>query len=173
MPVYNDWESFSILISKIQNLSIQNNKYCFHIIAVNDGSSESVNYNKVDLPITILDLKINIGHQRAIVVGIQYVYNKINDFDYLVVMESDGEDKSEDLLLLIEKAENEKNKIIFAQRKKRHESIFFKVSYFFYKNIFNFLTGQKISFGNFSIIPKELIPKLAHQKDIWNHFQEQ
>lgn len=170
MPVYNDWESFSILISKIHKLSITCDKYYFHILAVNDGSTENVNYDKVDLPTSIIDLKINIGHQRAIAVGIQYVFNEIKEFDYLAIMDSDGEDNPDDLLLLIEKAEKEKNKIIFAQRKKRHESLLFKASYFIYKNLFNFLTGQKISFGNFSIIPKELIQKVAYQKDIWNHY---
>jgi hypothetical protein len=86
-------------------------------------------------------------------------------------MDCDGEDKPEDILLLIEKAiVEDSKKIIFAQRKKRQESILFKTGYFFYKYLFYFLTGQKINFGNFSVIPKKLLGKVVHQNNIWNHY---
>ena len=145
----------------------------FSIIVVNDGSTEE---NKIELKnnfidTTILNLKVNIGHQRAIAVGLQYIYNEKDDYDYVVVMDSDGEDKPEDIILLLEKATKEgSKKIIFAQRKKRQESILFKTGYFFYKYLFYFLTGQKINFGNFSVIPKKLIGKVVHQNNIWNHY---
>jgi hypothetical protein len=169
MPVYNDWESYEILTSKIAK--IQNEQYRFSIIAVNDGSHSAKGITKTEVPTIILNLKVNIGHQRAIAVGLQYVYNEISEYDYLVVMDSDGEDKPEDIMVLIEKAENQReSKIIFAQRKKRQESLLFKIGYFFYKNLFQFLTGQKINFGNFSVIPKKLLGKVIHQNNIWNHY---
>jgi hypothetical protein len=72
---------------------------------------------------------------------------------------------------LLEKSnEDSKDKIIFAQRNKRQESILFKTGYFFYKKLFSYLTGQKINFGNFSLIPKKLLVKVAHQNNIWNHY---
>lgn len=172
-PVYNDWESFAILIDEIFNQENKLPDYNFFILAVNDGSTEELTEQKnlQSLPVTILNLKINIGHQRAIAVGLQYIYNEIEDYDFVVVMDSDGEDKPEGIKDLITKAELEKNKkIIFAQRKKRQESTFFKVGYFFYRYLFYFLTGQKISFGNFSVIPKELLSKVVHQSNIWNHY---
>ncbi|MBC7523021.1 MAG: glycosyltransferase [Flavobacterium sp.] len=172
-PVFNDWESFSILIQDIKTVSEKINEYSFSIIAVNDGSTSdycSTNLENV-IPVTLLNLKINIGHQRAIAVGLQYVYNEIKDFDFVVVMDSDGEDKPEDIKLLLEEAvSSESNKIIFAQRKKRQESALFKTGYFFYKYLFYFLTGQKINFGNFSIIPQRLLGKVVHQNNIWNHY---
>jgi hypothetical protein len=173
-PIYNDWESFSILIKRIEKIQNQNPlKYLFSIIAVNDGSSEEYleEIISADLEITIVNLKINIGHQRAIAVGLQYIYNEVENYDFIVVMDCDGEDRPEDINLLIEKAEEENAlKIIFAQRKKRQESIIFKTGYFFYKYLFYFLTGQKISFGNYSIIPKKLMSKVVHQSNIWNHY---
>ncbi len=172
-PVYNDWDSFAVLIQEILQLKQNLCSYNFFVIAVNDGSTEDLteNFDYKSIPTTILNLKINIGHQRAIAVGLQYIYNEVSDYDFVVVMDSDGEDKPEDIKDLINKAssENEK-KIIFAQRKKRQESTFFKVGYFFYKYLFYFLTGQKISFGNFSIIPKKLLSKVVHQNNIWNHY---
>lgn len=169
MPVYNDWQSFFILIQKIAQIEIYD--YEFSIVAVNDGSFTERDKFIQDLPITILNLKVNIGHQRAIAVGLQYIYSEKKDYDFVVVMDCDGEDKPEDITLLLEKAITENsNKIIFAQRKKRQESIVFKTGYFFYKYLFYYLTGQKINFGNFSAIPKKLLSKVVHQNNIWNHY---
>ena len=126
-PVYNDWDSFSILITEIEKVAHQLTNYTFNIIVVNDGSSESNTIKtKVSIPITTLNLKINIGHQRAIAVGLQYIYNEIDNSDFVVVLDSDGEDIPSHISLLIAKAEElESKKIIFAQRKKRQESVFF------------------------------------------------
>lgn len=171
-PVYNDWDSFAVLVREISVLK-QNNHYNFCIVAINDGSTEELpqDFDYKDIPVTVLNLKINVGHQRAIAVGLQYVYNQISDNDFVVVMDSDGEDIPAHIEQLVEKAEKEQSKkIIFAQRKKRQESLFFKTGYFFYKKIFHFLTGQKINFGNFSIIPKNLLGKVIYQNNIWNHY---
>lgn len=171
IPVYNDWESFSILIQEIKKILTQISDYDITIIAVNDCSSVDVNYPNDILPVKVLNLKLNIGHQRAIAVGLQYVYNEEKDYDYVVVMDSDGEDIPAQIPLLVQKAELEQSKkIIFAQRKKRQESLFFRMGYFFYKKLFHFLTGQKINFGNYSIIPSLLMSKVVHQNNIWNHY---
>lgn len=93
------------------------------------------------------------------------------DYDAVVVMDSDGEDRPNDIIALLEKLEQEDSKkIVFARRQKRQESVAFKTGYFFYKYLFYFLTGQKISFGNFSVIPKALLSKVVHQGNIWNHY---
>jgi glycosyltransferase involved in cell wall biosynthesis len=171
-PVYNDWESFQVLISHLEKLQIkQAHRFYFSVIAINDGSTEEKSFTKSSLDITILNLKINIGHQRAIATGLQYIYNEIEEKDYVIVMDCDGEDKPEDIISLIAKAEeNDNKKIIFAQRRKRQESFLFKFGYTIYKKLFKLFTGQKINFGNFSIIPEALLSKVVHQNNIWNHF---
>lgn len=173
-PVYNDWESFKILINNIENVqNILSDDFLISIIAVNDGSTEDIFFeiSEFKIDIKIINLKINIGHQRAIAVGLQYINNELTDNDYTVVLDGDGEDKPEDIPSLIKKCIEEKSsKIIFAQRNKRQESSFFKIGYFFYKYIFFSLTGQKINFGNFSVIPKKLMKKIVCQSNIWNHY---
>lgn len=173
IPVYNDWESFAILvqqIAKVQQEALHD--YTLSVIAVNDGSTEETRLEPQDvIPVTVINLKINIGHQRAIAVGLQYAYNELTDFDYVAVLDGDGEDRPQDIPALLQKAEKEASrKIIFAQRQKRHESFMFKTGYAFYKRIFYFLTGQEINFGNFSMIPKALLSKVVHQNNIWNHY---
>lgn len=132
-PVYNDWLSFDILSEHISALQKQfENRFLFSIVAVNDGSTE-IHTEAVPLvPTTTLELKINIGHQRAIAVGLQYVYNEVADYDAVVVMDSDGEDRPNDIIALLEKLEQEDSKkIVFARRQKRQESVAFKTGYFF------------------------------------------
>ncbi|MEZ4853127.1 glycosyltransferase [Flavobacterium sp.] len=170
-PVYNDWESFEILSQKIIALQKQiaaNIK----IIAINDGSTEAIKETILNLPnVEIKNLKTNVGHQRAIGIGLQYIFNEEQNYNYVVVMDSDGEDNPNQIKELLEKAIKENNqKIIFAQRKKRTESLIFKTGYYFYKAIFKFLTGQTINFGNYSIIPKQLLSKVVHQSNLWNHY---
>lgn len=174
VPVYNDWQSFAVLAEHIFLLQQQyQDSYLFKIIAINDGSNEVFNQEHIktiEVSYEIVDLKVNVGHQRAIAVGLQYVYHE-EAYDFVVVMDSDGEDIPEHIPLLVQKALKESNsKIIFAQRNKRQESLFFKTGYFFYRHIFRFLTGQKINFGNYSCIPKVLMEKIVHQNNIWNHY---
>lgn len=171
-PVFNDWESFEILVKQLKKIQ-DSNSFKIKILAINDGSTDVYIKDNPEfgLDLQIVNLKINIGHQRAIGVGLQYVFNEENDYDYVVVMDSDGEDKPEHIVELFSKAEEEKSKkIIFAQRKKRTESFVFRIGYFFYKAIFKFLTGQTINFGNYSIIPKQLLSKVVHQGNLWNHY---
>ena len=171
IPIYNDWESFSILINKISILqSSKLSEYDITVIVVNDCSFDEAEYNVPnDITVKILNLKMNVGHQRAIAIGLQYIYNEAEDADYIVVMDGDGEDRPEDIPILLEKA-GQVNKIVFAQRNKRNDSTLFNIGYFFYKRLFYFLTGQEINFGNFSVIPSKYIARVAHINNIWNHY---
>jgi hypothetical protein len=173
-PIYNDWESFSILCQNLKNeFSEFKNKYSLSILAVDDGSIDAFDIDlfSKEFPIEIVSLKNNVGHQRAIAIGLQYIHANKTDYNYVVVMDSDGEDAPEDIKYLIEKCDDlNAQKIVFAQRKNRQESFLFKIGYFFYRYIFYFLTGQRINFGNFSCIPKKLVKKIVIQENLWNHY---
>jgi hypothetical protein len=92
-PVYNDWQSFDVLLEHIYLVQQKHqNRYSFSVVAVNDRSTEIHVGPTPLIPIITLEFKTNIGHQRAIAVGLQYVYNEVEDFDAVIVMDSDGED---------------------------------------------------------------------------------
>ncbi|AWH84444.1 glycosyl transferase family 2 [Flavobacterium album] len=170
-PVFNDWESCTILIANIARIQNEFPMHQFLVVIVNDGSTEECEFQKSDIIITQLNLKVNVGHQRAIAIGLQYIYNEISDYDYVLVMDSDGEDKPEDIPILLQEVEKQSDKkIIFAERRKRQESVLFKTGYFFYKRLFKLLTNHRIGFGNFSIIPKKQLGKVVYQNNIWNHY---
>lgn len=172
MPVFNDWTSCRVVLQEIQRLNEKfKGRYIFRTVIVNDCSTiePDEEFKLYTKDVHVINLKINVGHQRAIAAGLQFIYNEFKDFDKVVVMDSDGEDKPEDIPLLIERCECA-GKIIFAQRKRRQETLLFKTGYFIYKHLFRLLTGHQISFGNFSVIPHNLLKRVVLQENIWNHY---
>lgn len=171
-PVYNDWESLQILIQNIEHTESLNS-YTIKLIIINDGSTipPSPYPESKKLLIEIVQLKTNVGHQRSIAIGLQYIADTQQLDNKLIVMDSDGEDKPEDIpKLLIASNENKDKKIVFAKRNKRNESRFFRFSYIIYKLLFKALTGFSINYGNFSCIPQDLLGKIIYKENIWNHF---
>ena len=170
-PVYNDWVSLELLLKNISNVFKQSNSE-ISVLVVDDGSNENGNIdnnNKLFKEITIIRSSENRGHQRAIATGLTFVEKNIRT-DAVVVLDSDGEDRPEDIPVLLKKLIQNKESIVFAARSKRSKSIAFKIFYSLYTIIFRLLTGKRICFGNFSIIPKILIHELVSQPNIWNHY---
>jgi glycosyltransferase involved in cell wall biosynthesis len=170
-PLFNDWDCLYKLVEDVRKVLSPTQFADYRIVVVNDCSSLEVDVTKLaGHPIEIIHLNKNLGHQKSIAIGVSYL-NKNSDQDFVVVMDADGEDKPEHLPILLEEAiEGKANKIVFARRTKRKESFFFKIFYKIYKYIFVFLTGKIINFGNYSVIPKGLLDKVAHISDIWNHY---
>lgn len=169
-PVYNDWESLLRLVNEISTEAQQNFFSIKKFIIINDGSNENpsselIKNNMID----IINLSSNVGHQRSIAIGLCTVNNIINDIDFVIVMDSDGEDSPKDISGLI-KYSLDNSCVVFASREKRSESRFFKINYVLYKRLFRLLTKTEISFGNFSSIPKIFLDRITSNPDLWNHF---
>ncbi|MFC4721202.1 glycosyltransferase [Geojedonia litorea] len=172
-PVYNDWQSFQLLIDALHSLSEHAPYRVDRVIAVNDGSTEPTPKLKAfaKVPISILDLSSNMGHQRAISIGLSYVEAHVSGSDAVIVMDCDGEDRPEDIEVLIGRLQQEAQQtIVFAKRKKRTEGPVFKFFYKLYKLLFNALTSQTLDFGNFSCIPYAFLTRVVSLPEIWNHF---
>ncbi|MGE3805100.1 MAG: glycosyl transferase [Gemmataceae bacterium] len=120
--------------------------------------------------IEILELRRNLGHQRAIAVGLSWIHANEN-CQAVVVMDGDGEDEPRDALRLIQRyLQNSHRPIVFAQRAQRSESLVFRFFYGIYRVMFRVLTGHKIDFGNFSILPFEAVDRLVAVTELWNHY---
>ncbi len=171
IPVFNDWESLSILLNNIHALKI-NNLARIKILIIDDCSSETLN-KKIEFD-SFEDIEIiknikNIGHGKSIANGINYL-NKKNDFDYLIVMDGDGEDRPEEVKELILKSTELPSVTITANRIKRSESAFFKLSYHLHKILTLVLTGYSIKFGNFMCIPKKDLNLITSNKNLFVSF---
>ena len=157
IPVYNDWKSLETLIEKIDEVLSNFKETAFSLLAVNDGSSiKAPNYKLPESlkKIEILNMRINQGHQICLANGINYAIKKYN-FDYLILMDADGEDRPEEISDLLIKAKNLKDVSVVAKRVKRSEGPIFQIFYFFHKILTFIFTGKLMNFGNFSIITKK------------------
>lgn len=173
-PVYNDWECLRQLCIRLNGLAEQNS-YSLRVIAINDGSSIPMPADicaDEALPfirsVEVIELHCNLGHQRAIAVGLTEAARR-NDHDAVVVMDSDGEDNPDDIAGLVESHEGNPHNIVLAQRAKRSEGMPFVMFYWLYKRLFVWLTGHSISFGNFSLIPSGLVNNLIHSPSLWSN----
>ena len=171
IPIYNDWRSVFELLKQIDN-QISDISDEISILIVNDGSNEE----KENIPelksiksVKILNMKQNQGHARCNAVGLKYLYEN-DEFDYVIPMDGDGEDRPEEIKLLLEKSKDYPNDIITANRIKRSESFLFKICYEIHKIITLIFTGQSIKFGNFSLLPKTVVKKMIDEKATWNSF---
>lgn len=168
-PIFNDWQSFKILIKDLAEFS-QKYELNLNVIAVDDCSSEreyplGINLGK-NINCRILRLNFNVGHQRAIAIGLCEAFLKYK-VDGVIVMDSDGEDKVEDIISLVRNSE--KSSIVVAKRSNRTEGIRFSFFYKIYKFVFKLLSGQKMNFGNFCYVPWERLESLVYTPNIWNH----
>ena len=172
IPVYNDWQSVSKLIDEINNLSVSS-EFQISVIIVNDASNhdrqeENKNLENIN-SIKILNMKTNQGHARCIATGLKYI-NEKEDFDYVIPMDGDGEDRPEEIIEFLNKIKISNNEPIVAERVKRSENLIFKICYQVHKLITLTFTGKYIKFGNFTCLPKTTVQKLINEKSTWNSY---
>ena len=172
IPLYNDWQSLIKLLEEIdqQIIEINNN---FSVIILNDGSVEKIpdnfpNYSKIN-SIKVLNLKTNVGHARCIAIGLKHIHES-EDADYVIPMDSDGEDRPEEIKDLVKKIRESSDIPVVCERVKRSEGIFFKFCYFVHKLITITFTGNSIKFGNFTCLPKVVVKKMIEEKATWSSF---
>jgi polyisoprenyl-phosphate glycosyltransferase len=176
IPVYNDWESASILLKNLDGIFARDQIHA-EIVIVDDGSSQS-NSPHITKEMTfiairkleILRLNRNLGHQRALAIALSYISEK-KDFTAAVIMDGDGEDNPEDVPRLIAEQKSTAGKsIIFAARGKRSEGLLFRLFYSIYKKMYHLMTGVELNFGNFSIVPVRLLDRLVIVAELWNNY---
>ena len=172
IPVYNDWQSASKLIDEINSLSIDL-KFQISIIIVNDASNhdrqEDQKVYKNLQSIKILNMKLNQGHARCIATGLKYIFEN-EDFDYVIPMDGDGEDRPEEIKEFLNKINETNDTPIVGERVKRSEGLVFQVCYQIHKLITLTFTGKSIKLGNFTCLPKLTVEKLINDKATWNSF---
>jgi hypothetical protein len=175
IPVFNDWKALGMLLVRLDE-SLLKEDIEAEILVVDDASSTS-NYEhfvpaklKALKKVDVLELRRNLGHQRAIAVALAYVEADVS-CRAVVIMDADGEDDPADVPKLIERCREEGyEKLVFANRAKRSESLPFKIFYFGYRTLYRLLTGNEIRVGNFSVVPREVLGRLVGVSEIWNHY---
>jgi polyisoprenyl-phosphate glycosyltransferase len=175
MPLRDDWASAAELIRRLDK-AISFDAYTMEIILVDDGSVQRCDRNdfqdsfSVVRAIRTLRLRRNLGHQRAIAIGLAYVQST-GSCDAVFVMDADGEDTPEGMAQLLRAfADIHGSKAIFAERSRRSESLVFRSFYHLYKILHRSLTGISVRVGNFSILPAHYLNTLVVLSELWNHY---
>jgi glycosyltransferase involved in cell wall biosynthesis len=172
IPIYNDRESLKKLIENI-NFEVKDLNSEVSVVVINDASSQQIidtyqnleNINSFE----IINMKENRGHARCIASGLKYIFEK-KEFDYVIPMDGDGEDRPEEIKNFIDLAEQSKDQSIVGERTKRSESMFFKLCYLAHKIITLAFTGHNIKFGNFTCLSRSTVEKMLKEKATWNSF---
>ena len=172
IPVYNDWESLIKLLDEIDKViaNIKNSE--FDCMIVNDAST--IKLPEIKVPknikkIEIFNMKQNRGHARCNAFAIRYLSKK-DDFDNLIVMDGDGEDRPEEIKYLVNQALEDQEASVVAKRVKRSEGFLFQIFYEIHKLITLVFTGKQINFGNYSCLTKKDVITLSQQESLWSSF---
>ena len=172
IPIYNDRESLTKLIENI-NRELNSLNAEVSILVINDASSQQIVDTYPNLEnihsFEIINMKQNRGHARCIASGLKYIYEK-KEFDYVIPMDGDGEDRPEEIKSFIELSEQVGEQSIVGERVKRSEGLLFQICYKFHKFLTLAFTGQSIKFGNFTCLSKSTIEKMLKEKATWSSF---
>ena len=172
IPIYNDRESLTKLIENI-NGELNSVNAEVSILVINDASSQQIVDTYPNLEnihsFEIINMKQNRGHARCIASGLKYIYEK-KEYDYVIPMDGDGEDRPEEIKNFIELSKQEGEQSIVGERVKRSEGLIFQLCYQFHKFLTLVFTGQSIKFGNFTCLSKVTIEKMLKEKSTWSSF---
>lgn len=174
IPVFNDARSAALLLQKLDVVAA-GLPYDFAVVFVDDGSREE-EYEALPGPtrhvpaVETLRLRRNLGHQRAIAIGLSFIAAE-TDADYAVVMDGDGEDCPETLPQLLAAAiEGSPHTAVFAERLKRHDGAGFMVGYRAFRLLHKLFVGRDVKVGNFSVLPRPVLERVVGVSEIWNHY---
>ncbi|HTT81076.1 MAG TPA: glycosyltransferase [Stellaceae bacterium] len=174
VPVLDDWASFATLVADLAR-QFAASGLALRLYAIDDGSLAPFAPAALNLPpgccivsLDIIRLALNLGHQRAIAVGLCVVADSPL-CEAAVVMDGDGEDRPSDIAMLLAASRDDPGAIVLARRARRSEPWTFRVWYHLYRALFHVLTGHAIRFGNFSLLPITAVRRLVYMPELWNH----
>ena len=172
IPIYNDRESLKLLVENI-NSQIKDLIHEVSLVVINDASSQQIIDTYPNLEnissFEIINMKENRGHARCVASGLKYIFEK-KEFDFVIPMDGDGEDRPEEIKNFIQLSEQSSEKSITGERVKRSEGLLFQSCYQFHKFLTLSFTGRSIKFGNFTCLSKSTVKKLLDEKATWNSF---
>jgi glycosyltransferase involved in cell wall biosynthesis len=172
IPIFNDWAAAGVLLEQLDRASADL-QLPFGVTLVDDGSTDVPHLPEDWRPVSIqridlVELHCNLGHQRAIAVGLNVCAQR-PETTAVVVMDADGEDSASDVRVLVEKHLADPTSIVVASRGKRSEGVRFTLFYQAYKAAFHGLTGRTVDFGNFCLLPAAAVHRIIHMPESWNH----
>ena len=172
--MFEDWEALGSLLPRLDAVAGSLN-VPVDVFAVDDGSPRECPNDlgralRALTSVRVVRLRRNVGHQRAIAIGLALLAERA-EHSTVAVMDADGEDRAEDLPLLLERLLRDRSvEVVFAERLRRTESVVFRALYQAYRAIHLALTGVRVRVGNFSVLSARAVAALVAMPELWNHY---
>jgi len=169
-PVFEDSEASTRLFRELHAVL----GAAVRVVVVDDGSVrtpvDGAAVTDAGLGGAVVRLRRNVGHQRAIAIGLNYAAEQYGrDAQGFVVMDADGEDMPASIPELVAALRGSGGDVVVAQRRNRVESLPFRAFYTSYKWLFKLATGRAISFGNFMLLTPAALARLVSMQELWIH----
>ena len=153
IPVYNDEKSLIKLLENIDDHLKIVLDFETEILVLDDRSSEEMSLKsdkfKNIKKISIIRVKENIGSQKIISVGLNYLTDIKENF-FITVMDSDGEDNPQEISKMLDLALKNDDSVITSNRKSRNDPLIIKILYRIHLFITFLFSFKWITFGNFT-----------------------
>ncbi len=174
MPVFEDFAAANLVCKALDAALAELDGVQTRVLLLDDGSPSGLHgWSPFTLArlerIDVLRLRRNLGHQRAIAVGLCHLTDE-GATDAVIVMDADGEDRPDDVPRLIAEHSRTRDVMLFAERRKRMEGATFQLGYLAYRTLHRVLTGIPVRVGNFSLLPAQALPRLVCMSELWNHY---
>jgi len=168
-PVFEDRAASSRLFRELHDVLGP----ALFVVAIDDGSvREPVQISALEdagVDGVVIRLRRNVGHQRAIAIGLSWLIDHVEGVGRIVVMDSDGEDLPASISELGAALESDDVDVVVAERRSRVETFRFRTFYTVYKWLFQLLSGRAISFGNFMAMKPAAARRLVAMQELWIH----
>ncbi len=168
IPVYNDEQVLTELYKRLEGVCNSIYRKDYEIIFIDDGSKDRSFEILVGLYHQYSEVKVlkqakNFGQANAILAGLKYATGK-----YIVVMDSDLQDKPEDIPTLIHKMEISGKSMAIALWESRKDTVLKKLTswmfYTFSQNVTNIKYEKGL--GVFRVIKRDKIIQLINVPEI-------
>src|SRR6266478_4336557 len=175
IPVFNDWDALRLLLQSLDD-TLAARSIRASVLVIDDGSTSRPPQDllrgtpRALREVEMLHLARNLGHQRAIAIGLTFVHQE-RSCDAVVVMDGDGEDRPEDVPRLVDELLSTGcETVVFAARARRTEGLAFRLFYPLYRLAHRILTGVAVRVGNFSVVPHRHLSTFVVLSEAWNHY---
>ncbi len=174
IPVFDDWEAAGLLLYDLGTVA-RREGWRAEVLLVDDGSTEPWEVDLGPPPegiarLDVLELRRNVGHQRAIAVGLAWAHEH-READAVVVMDGDGEDRPESVPGLLAKVPEAGHRaVVFAKRARRSESLLFRLMYHAFRVFHRVFTGRRVEVGNFSAMSWGALDRLMGLPEMGHHY---
>ena len=161
VPLYNDEEVVELLCETVLN-KIGHKFQSVRLILIDDGSSDGTNLVAKRIArekeeVEYIRLAGNFGQHRAISAGLKFTSASL-----VAVMDSDLQDRPEDIIRLVQKMHDDDNPMAIARRKKRPASFFKRFSSRAFALSSNLLVPFKVdpNLGAFRVMDQSIVSEL-------------